>query len=307
MRLEHLEYLVEISKTNSMSLAGKHLYVSHQGISSAIAALEKELAVKLINRTASGVCLTAYGEKYVNLAVPFLEELKALKEEISASEKKQDNYLRDTLSIYTAPLFTGNILPETISKFKIKYPDIKIITQTMDSHDVLAAVANEQADIGLVTLINKNMRDTVEKFNIGNKVKLEKLFLTRLYILADKSLPIARKKSISIKELLQYPLAISYELKNILSYLETYSELYDKPNIALESADFQTTFLTTAQGATINFLSEYSYNNAVDKMPGNLTAIPISDNIKYFVGWARTKSKRTAPHQLFIDILKTVI
>lgn len=308
MRMEQLEYLVEISKTNSMALAGKHLYISHQGVSKAIASLERELGVQLVNRTPTGVFLTTCGEKYVKWAAPVLEDLRALKAETLSPEINDSDSFKDTLSIYTAPLFTINILPETILKFRAQYQDIKINTQKMDSKEILAAVAENKIDLGLITLINNNLRSSIEELNAADKIKIGKLFLTKLYILTNTSSPIANKKSITIKELLHYPLSVTYELRNIICYLESYDKLYEKPQIALVAPDIKTTLGATSQGETNFFMSEYGYQNALGIMPHNVIAIPITDNIKYFVGWVINKnSKLLNTAQLFIDVLKTVI
>jgi Transcriptional regulator len=306
--MEQLEYLVEISRTNSMALAGKNLYISHQGISKAIASLERELGVKLVNRTPTGVFLTGYGEKYVKWATPVLEGLKTLKAETLSPEINGTSSFTETLSIYTAPLFTISILPETILKFRAHHPGIKLSTQKMDSNEILAAVAAKKTDLGLITLINNNLRNSIEQMNATNKVKLGKLFFSKLLILTNKASPIAYKKSITIKELLHYPLSFTYELRNIIDYLEAYDKLYEKPQISLVSPDIKTTLGATSQGETNFFMSEYSYRNAEAILPHNVVAIPISDNIKYFVGWVTNRdSKPTNTTQLFIDILKTII
>ena len=49
MRLEQLQYLDELDRTHSMSLASDILFVSQQNISKAIRSLEEELGVQLLN------------------------------------------------------------------------------------------------------------------------------------------------------------------------------------------------------------------------------------------------------------------
>ena len=68
MRLEQLQYVVEIDKTRSISKAAKNLYITQPSISAAISALEKELNIKIFERTKNGVDPTPEGEKIVFLA-----------------------------------------------------------------------------------------------------------------------------------------------------------------------------------------------------------------------------------------------
>ena len=61
MQLEQLKYLVAAAETQSMTTAGKLMYMSHQNISKSISSLEKELGVSLFTRTSKGVTLTKSG------------------------------------------------------------------------------------------------------------------------------------------------------------------------------------------------------------------------------------------------------
>lgn|GEM_PF-1555091 len=304
MRLEHFEYLIEIAKTNSMSLAAKHLCISHQGISGAISSLEQELGVKLLNRTHNGVYLTEDGKRYVEFASTILNELNTMKSETSNPKKNQPVSFTGSFTVYAAPFFCSDILPATILEFKTLYPAIKITSKKMGSHEIIKLISEEEADLGLITLVNNDMKTTIENLTINNNIKINKLFFTKLFILTEKSSAIAGRKSISIHELLHYPLAINYDFMNIFSYLDTASEFFGKPIIAIETDSFQTSLLTTAQGTTNCFITEYSYNVVRNTLPPNIVAIPVND-IKYFVGWIiNNKNKLLKTPKLFIDILK---
>ena len=58
MRLEQLQYLVEISNSKSISIASENLYISQPALSRAVKNLEEELGVTLLFRTVDGVRLT---------------------------------------------------------------------------------------------------------------------------------------------------------------------------------------------------------------------------------------------------------
>lgn len=62
MRLEQLQYFIEIAHTKSISIAAEHLYVTQPALSRAIKALEDELGVILFTRTVEGAFLTKEGE-----------------------------------------------------------------------------------------------------------------------------------------------------------------------------------------------------------------------------------------------------
>lgn len=63
MRLEQLQYFLEISKTGSIRKAADNLFISSPALSTALQNLEKELGFPLFKRQHSGVVLTSYGKK----------------------------------------------------------------------------------------------------------------------------------------------------------------------------------------------------------------------------------------------------
>ena len=78
MRLEQLYYLVEVNNTRSISLAAENLFITQPALSIAISNLEKELGVKLLERTKSGVYPTAQGQIAIELAQDILDKLDKL-------------------------------------------------------------------------------------------------------------------------------------------------------------------------------------------------------------------------------------
>ena len=55
MRLEQLQYIIEIEKTGSISKAAENLYLTQPSVSAGVSALEKELKFKIFKRTKSGM------------------------------------------------------------------------------------------------------------------------------------------------------------------------------------------------------------------------------------------------------------
>ena len=62
MTIQQLQYVMEISRTGSVSKAAKTLFLSQPNLSNAIKNLENELGVNLFVRTLNGTELTAAGK-----------------------------------------------------------------------------------------------------------------------------------------------------------------------------------------------------------------------------------------------------
>lgn len=78
MRLEQLLYFTRIADTGSIRSAADSLYVTPQSLSKAIAQLEQELGVSLLNRSRTGVSLTADGVHALEHAKTILEQVEKM-------------------------------------------------------------------------------------------------------------------------------------------------------------------------------------------------------------------------------------
>ncbi|MGB7870182.1 MAG: LysR family transcriptional regulator, partial [Mycobacterium sp.] len=84
MLFRQLEYFVAVAQERHFARAAEKCYVSQPALSAAIAKLERELDVTLINRGHSFQGLTAEGERLVVWAKRILAEHDAFKAEVRA-------------------------------------------------------------------------------------------------------------------------------------------------------------------------------------------------------------------------------
>jgi DNA-binding transcriptional LysR family regulator len=82
MLFRQLEYFVAVAQERHFARAAEKCYVSQPALSAAIAKLERELDVTLINRGHSFQGLTAEGERLVVWAKRILAEHDAFKAEV---------------------------------------------------------------------------------------------------------------------------------------------------------------------------------------------------------------------------------
>lgn len=303
MRTEHLEILVELSKTQSMSMAGKNLHMSHQGISSSIASLENELGVTLVKRTQKGVYLTETGKKYVTIINQFLDEISKVKHE-AADISEVANEMEGSLSIYGAPLFTIDILPKTISIFCKQYPKIELIIREAFSDQVIKEVEECHSEVGLVILEKSRSKNP---FAHDPLIKFQALFTNPIYGLVAKTLPLASRKSVTIKELLNYPIVTFLESKNIvIRHIKSAPEIYGTPKVLFDTANTKSNCKAISQGLAVGFQTKYALQSIQYEIEQNdIIALPISDKINFICGYVTNSKCDLSPAaSAFIDILK---
>ncbi|UWG98372.1 LysR family transcriptional regulator [Dehalobacter sp. DCM] len=304
MRIEQLGYLVAISKTKSISLAAKQLYISHQGMSNAISMMEKELGKTLLVRTNKGVELTEIGQKYADCTSSFLERLEALKTEENASLNLDGQLLTGALCIYTAPLLGVCILPKVISEYKKKYPLVRINIKQTDSQGILTAVKEGKADIGLITIVNKEYKK-IKSNAKNNLIEIQKLFSDNLCVLTSKLSPLASNRSVTLKETLRYPLAVYYSMKDVITFLENNAYLYGTPDIAIESENDLINLGIIEEGSTIGLMSHYNWLNYTQKkVSDNIITLPLCDDISLLNCLVVNKNNSLSVcSQAFLDVL----
>ena len=74
MTVQHLQYIVEISRTGSFSQAAQNLYVAQSTVRNAVNALESELGFQLFTRNWHGVVPTERGAQVVECAKHMMEQ-----------------------------------------------------------------------------------------------------------------------------------------------------------------------------------------------------------------------------------------
>ena len=106
--------------------ARRQLNVSVPAIAKLINGLERRLGVRLFERTAQGLALTANGESYLETCQPLLAELDAADELVSAST----SWSSGTVAVGAQHVLAYHCLIPPLARFHALYPDIRV-----DLHD----------------------------------------------------------------------------------------------------------------------------------------------------------------------------
>lgn len=174
MRLEQLNYFVEVSRCKSISLAASRLFMSQQNVSTGIKKLEQELGFDLFERTHHGVILTAQGEEVLMRAEEILEKINDLKYIKRPIKEKLSGELLVEMVPYIA-------LPEMIVDFYRHNPATDIKTTEKSPAEIIADVRSGCADVGFIYLRKGETLKVPE-------IKQEKLSRDQMYFCVSKKL-----------------------------------------------------------------------------------------------------------------------
>lgn len=143
MEFKQLEAFVAVVEYNSFSEAARRLYLTQPTISSHIRSLEQELNSKLIIRTTKKLTVTQRGYQLYDCAMHMLNMRDNLVAEFTDKEKKIIE-----LGVSTIP--SSYLLPELLSAFGQKVPNVYFHTWQSDSQGAINKVRDGSVDFSLV-------------------------------------------------------------------------------------------------------------------------------------------------------------
>ncbi|SEC14973.1 LysR family transcriptional regulator [Bradyrhizobium erythrophlei] len=150
--LFELNAVVAISTHRSFRAAATELGISPSALSHAIAALEKRLGVRLINRTTRSVALSEAGERFLARVSPALREIAGAMEDVNEFRDTPAGTLRINLKERAA----HQILRPVVAKFLRRYPDMNV-ELTLEGRPIDIVAEGFDAGIRLAEAVPQDM------------------------------------------------------------------------------------------------------------------------------------------------------
>lgn len=127
-KLRAIQYFVAAAGEGSFSRAARRFAVSVPAVAKLVTALERELGVRLFDRTARGLVLTADGERYLAVC----ESVVARLAEAEQGFRRSGESPRGTVVVEAPPLMTRFWILPALPAFHRDYPDIQIELRMVD-------------------------------------------------------------------------------------------------------------------------------------------------------------------------------
>lgn len=141
-----LTIIKTLAEEGNMRKASERLFLSQPALSQRLQTIEKEWETQLFIRSQKGLEVTPAGELIVNYAKEAIVEREKVVESIAAIAGK----VHGTLKIACASIVGLNWLPQVLKEYVEKYPDVQISLMTGWSSEIVKAVNEREAHIGIV-------------------------------------------------------------------------------------------------------------------------------------------------------------
>ncbi len=188
MTTKQIDYVLELAKTLNFSRASENLFISQPSLTYQIQLLEEEVGFKIFERSGRGAVLTPAGEYFCSNLVNIKEELKNL---IEQSQNYGSQYA-DTLNVCLPMRSCIIFLPQIMMQFERDMPDIALNISFIYDDSRVDSFLRQEHDILFA-------RDS-ELMRFSN-IKINPLYKSRFYIIANKNDPLANLEVITEKDL----------------------------------------------------------------------------------------------------------
>ncbi len=203
MKLHQLKYILEVADSRSISEAAKRLFISQPSLTAAIKELEDEIDLKIFNRTNRGVDITNEGEEFLGYARQVMEQMRLLEDKYIGGENRR--ILFSVSSQHYS--FAINAFVDLIKEFQEKSYDFTL--RETQTYEIIEDVSLLKSEVGILYTCSKN-EEIIGKLIDKYGLDIKELFTVHPHVFINSSHPLARRKSLSLEDMDDYPY-LSYE------------------------------------------------------------------------------------------------
>jgi DNA-binding transcriptional LysR family regulator len=199
-----------VAARGSMAKAAAELGISQPAVSDVIASLELSLGVRLFDRTPQGVELTRYGDAFLKRSLAAFDELKQGIRDIEFMSDPTQGELRLGCSESIAVILTP-----FIQRFSRQYPRVVVYVDNVVPA-LFAQGAQRALAPGLVELRDRKfdliigrMHTSFQHDSLGDDLEVQTLFDDPLVIAAGSQSSWARRRKITLADVIEGPWVLS--------------------------------------------------------------------------------------------------
>ena len=146
MEFRELAAFVAIAEEGGLSAASRRLHISQPALSQTVNGLERELGIKLLVRSSTGVQPTEAG-------MAFLAEARALLARRDQAVATMAELTADdggTIRLGIPLELDPDVLPRALARFTAKYPETQVVPRQLSTAAQFNALRDDTLDVGLV-------------------------------------------------------------------------------------------------------------------------------------------------------------
>lgn len=287
MTLVQLRAFLMVLEAGSFSAAALELGGAQSGVSYAVAELERELGVQLLERGRFGARPTEMGERVARYGRQMLGLEAAMRQEAALAHGD----LQGTLRVATFRSAASHILPRVVARLARRHPKLTVALLELDDAALEGSLLEGRAE---VAFLQAPYPDEVFAWNL----------LHDPYVaLLPKTHPLAAR-AVSRRELLNQPLVLYSDHKCgglIRAYLGAEEPAYALAEPSYYLREDSTIFRMVEQGLGVSVVPELAFRD----LPDTVARVPLAEPLGRTIGVAISPVNLKVPAvRAFLDALK---
>src|SRR5262245_56363672 len=143
--LRQARSFVAVARFGSFTRAATAVNISQPALTVQIKQMEKELGVRLLDRTTRAVNLTVVGKELA----PALQRMVGEFDAILSQVRQVSPRYTETLTVACIPSLAGSVVPDVISSLVREFPQTDVILKDVGWKKVLSLVRSGEVDLGI--------------------------------------------------------------------------------------------------------------------------------------------------------------
>jgi DNA-binding transcriptional LysR family regulator len=253
LNVQRLRVLREVLAQGSFSEAASALNYTQSAVSQAIATLESEAGVSLLERDRRGVRPTTAGERLNEHAGRILTQLDAAEAELGAIAGIEGGELR----MASFPTAGATLMPLAIAAFRSAYPEVALSLVEGEPEELTPRLRDGEFDLGLIF----EFEGTGE---LGPGLRSTTLFDDPMKLALPKGHPLARKEEIAIDDLSDEAWVQTSEASACARHVVRICRATGfEPRVSFESDDYLTVQGLVAAGVGVALIPQLALSQTI--------------------------------------------
>ncbi|NLS14429.1 HTH-type transcriptional activator IlvY [Vibrio sp. SM6] len=148
MDIRSIRLFIHLCDSHSFAKTASAMHMSPSALTRQVQKLEYEVGQTLFVRDNRGVELTGAGKKMLPVALRMLNDWQQLQRQMQGMADQ----LQGELRLFCSVTASYSYLPDLLSKFRVKHPDIEFKLSTGDPAQAIERILNEEADVAISAL-----------------------------------------------------------------------------------------------------------------------------------------------------------
>lgn len=203
MTLQQLKYIIQIVESGSISKAAEKLFITQPSLSKSVADLEREMGITIFYRNNRGVYLSEDGTKFLSYARQIIEQADLMEQQFK--EKTPTRRVFAVSSQHYA--FVVNAFVTLVREYgEDKY---EFTLRESRTYDIIEDVRTQRSTLGILYLSKFN-KDVLMRMIQQADLHFVSLFSTTPHVFVSIDNPLAKRSSVTLEDLKEYP-RLTYE------------------------------------------------------------------------------------------------